>query len=61
MATKDIHITAHNPKGLDYDYLTGDLAQAETWIKTIFRQGGQDITVNGFIIPPSTMETILAK
>jgi hypothetical protein len=57
----DILITADNPKGLAYEYLAGSVEKTEEIVKTIHRQGGENIAINGFIIPPSTLEVVLAK
>jgi hypothetical protein len=53
-------ITADNPKGLAYEYATEDTAQARGWIRTIIRQGGENIAVNGKAIPAETIEFIRA-
>lgn len=55
MAT-EFHIRAHNPRGLDFDYLHTDPAKTIQTLKNIIAMGGQDITVNGFPVPAHMYE-----
>ena len=44
------HITADNPKGIAYDYLIKDPAQAAVILKNIHTLGGENLKVNGNLV-----------
>jgi len=54
----EFKITAHNPKGLDYDVVRDTLEQAKNSIRIIVRQGGEKITLNGVEVPQSLLDTL---
>lgn len=41
------HVTATNPRGLDYDMITGEMFEAGSWIARIANRGAVDIRING--------------
>lgn len=47
MSALKFHVTATNPRGLDYDMVTNDMAEAGSWIARIANRGAVDISVNG--------------
>lgn len=44
------HITARNPKGLDFDYQIEEPKQAARILENIHLAGGEEVRVNGNLI-----------
>jgi hypothetical protein len=49
-----ILITAHNPKGLDYNHLASSPEDAKSVVLRIIHQGGTDIMIGGRPLPEET-------
>lgn len=47
MSEIKFHVTATNPRGLDYDMVTKDMAEAGSWIARIANRGAENIRING--------------
>ena len=60
MAVTEFHITAHNPRGLNYDELHSTLPKAIQTARVILQRGGTEVTINGNLLPDHIVAAILA-
>lgn len=60
MAATEFHVTAYNPKGLNYDELHSTLPKAIQVVRTILARGGQEVHINGNLLPDHVIEAIRA-